>query len=139
MTAGRPWNPWLLGFECASCRTAVDLAALVPTCPECGRPLVAHYDLAGIARAMDRRSLQAFGADLWRYQALLPFAAEWPTVRLGEGGTPLLPLRRLAARLGVRELWIKDEAGNPTQSFKARGLAMAINGAVVLGKGSIAL
>jgi len=60
-------------------------------------------------------------------------------VRLGEGGTPLLPLPRLAQTLGVRELWLKDEAGNPTSSFKARGLALAVSGAVAFGQRGIAL
>src|SRR5207249_6915428 len=63
----------------------------------------------------------------------------FPAVRLGEGGTPLLPLPRLAGALGMNRLWLKEEAGNPTQSFKARGLALAVNGALAFGKRAIAL
>jgi len=79
------------------------------------------------------------GSDLWRYRAFLPFAPEFPAIRLGEGGTPLLPMPRLAAEAGVAELWLKEEALNPTQSFKARGLALAVNGALAFGQRAIAL
>jgi threonine synthase len=98
-----------------------------------------RYDLEAVARAVRREELGRFGADLWRYRAVLPFAADAPLVRLGEGGTPLRPLPRLAGDLGLRTLWLKDEAGNPTHSFKARGLALAVNGALALGKEAIAL
>lgn len=108
-------------------------------CETCGGPLLARYDLARIAHQSARDQLGRSGSDLWRYRAVLPFAAEFPAVRLGEGGTPLLPMPRLAAELGMRELWLKDESGNPTQSFKARGLVLGVNGAVAFGQRAIAL
>jgi threonine synthase len=108
-------------------------------CPACGQPLLARYDLPAIAAATPRSSLGRFGSDLWRYRACLPFAPDFPTIRLGEGGTPLLPLAKLGAELGVAELWLKEEAGNPTQSFKARGLALAVNGALAFERRGIAL
>lgn len=108
-------------------------------CAACGRPLVARYDLARIRAEVPRGSLGRYGTDLWRYRAVLPFAAAFPAVRLGEGGTPLLPLPRVAESLGVEALWMKEESGNPTQSFKARGLALAVNGAVAWGRKGIAL
>src|SRR5262249_26916479 len=80
-----------------------------------------------------------YGTDLWRYRAVLPFAPAFPVVRLGEGGTPLLPLPRLAEALGLARLWLKEESPNPTQSFKARGLALAVSGAVAWGVRGIAL
>jgi threonine synthase len=108
-------------------------------CERCGRPLVARYDLARIRDAVPRASLGRYGSDLWRYRALLPFADAFPAVRLGEGGTPLLPLHHLALELGLAGLWMKEESPNPTQSFKARGLALAVNGAVAWGRKGIAL
>lgn len=108
-------------------------------CPACGRPLVARYDLAHVRAHVKRDALGAYGSDLWRYRAVLPFAADFAVVRLGEGGTPLLPVERLADAAGVAELWLKEESGNPTQSFKARGLVMAVNGALAFGVRGIAL
>jgi threonine synthase len=98
---------------------------------------VARYDLEAIAREAPRDGLS--GADLWRYRALLPFAPDHEVVRLGEGGTPLLPLPRLARATGVEALWLKEEAPNPTHSFKARGLALAVSGARAWGLDAIAL
>lgn len=134
-----PWNPALLGLACSECGAAHDLAAPRSVCGSCGRPLLARYDLARVRLEVPRAALGRFGTDLWRYRAVLPFAAGFGAVRLGEGGTPLLPLARLAAAAGVRELWLKDEAANPTQSFKARGLALAVNGALAFGRERIAL
>lgn len=131
------FNPRLLGFHCPACGAGVDLSAPRSVCAACGKPLVARYDLTRVAAEAPRGSLS--GSDLWRYRALLPFASDFPAVRLGEGGTPLLPLPRLAEELGVAELWLKEEAGNPTQSFKARGLALAVNGALAFGRRAIAL
>lgn len=100
---------------------------------------MARYDLARIRTEVPRASLGRYGTDLWRYRAVLPFADDFEVVRLGEGGTPLQPLPRLGEDLGLAQLWLKAEAGNPTQSFKARGLVMAINGALAWGARGIAL
>jgi threonine synthase len=134
-----PFNPWFLGFECGACAARTDASAPRSVCPACGQPLLARYDLPAIAAATPRDTLGRFGTDLWRYRALLPFAPEFAAVRLGEGGTPLLPLPRLGEELGLGALWLKEEAGNPTQSFKARGLALAVNGALAFGQRAIAL
>ncbi len=133
------FNPNLLHFECLACGAHTDPAAGAPVCPACGRPLVACYDLAHVREHWSRDDLDRLGADLWRWSPVLPFADAFRPARLGEGGTPLLALPRLAAALGVDELRLKDEAGNPTQSFKARGLALAVAGAVALGHRAIAL
>jgi threonine synthase len=139
VSAAAWFNPSLAGFECPACGTRVGPAAPDSVCPACGRPLVARYDLARIARTLARDGLDRFGWGLWRYRAVLPFAPDFRPVRLGEGGTPLVPLARLARSLGVRELWLKEESGNATQSFKARGLALAVNAATALGRRAIAL
>ena len=70
---------------------------------------------------------------MWRYRAFLPLAPGEEPVSLGEGDTPLLPVERTAHRLGVRDLWVKDEGANPTGSFKSRGLSAAITRAVAGG------
>ena len=72
-------------------------------------------------------------ASLWRYRSALPLAEGEHAVTLGEGMTPMLELPHLAAEVGVRRLWVKDEGINPTASFKARGLMMAVTRAKALG------
>src|SRR5258706_9148485 len=134
-----PFSPWFLGFECGACGAHADVSVARSVCPAGGQPLLARYDLPAIAAAAPREALGRFGTDLWRYRAFLPFASEFPALRLGEGGTPLLPLPRLAGEIGVGQLWLKEEAGNPTQSFKARGLALAVNGARAWGLKRVAL
>lgn len=134
-----PFNPLLQSFDCPACGRVHDLSAPRTVCEGCGQPLVARYDLDRLRAEVRREELGHFGSDLWRYRAMLPFASGFATVRLGEGGTPLLPLAGLARELGVAELWLKDEAPNPTQSFKARGLAMAVNGAIAYGRDAVAL
>jgi threonine synthase len=133
------FNPCLQALGCSACGASCDLSEPRTVCPVCGQPLLARYDLARIRREIPRESLARFGTDLWRHRAVLPFAVDFPVVRLGEGGTPLLPLQRLAQELGLERLWLKEESPNPTQSFKARGLALAVNGAIAFGKRAIAL
>lgn len=133
------FNPYLQALDCPGCGASCDLSEPRTVCPCCGQPLLARYDLARVRREVPRESLARFGTDLWRYRAVLPFAAEFPAVRLGEGGTPLLPLEHLARGVGLERLWLKEESPNPTQSFKARGLALAVNGAIAFGQRAIAL
>jgi threonine synthase len=139
IVSGAPFSASLLALECPACGRTHDLTAARAVCEGCGGPLVARYDLDRIRAALQPGDLGRFGTDLWRYRAVLPFSPEFPAVRLGEGGTPLLPLAGIGAELGLGGLWIKDEAPNPTQSFKARGLALAVNGALAFGKDAIAL
>lgn len=139
VTVATAWNPNLLALDCSGCGLALDLTEPRGVCPRCAAPLLSRYDLAPLGGERGRDDLARHGSDLWRYRAVLPFSPGFPAVRLGEGGTPLRPLPRLAETLGMSELWLKDEAGNPTHSFKARGLALAVNGAVAFGKNAVAL
>jgi threonine synthase len=139
VNATTPFQERLQALECLDCGATTDPLTAPSVCPSCGRPLLPRYDLEAIGREVGREDLGRFGTDLWRYRAVLPFASDAPLVRLGEGGTPLRPLQRLGDLLGTPTLWLKDEAGNPTHSFKARGLALAINGAIAYGKRAIAL
>ena len=102
--------------------------------PSDGRPLLARYDLERAARALTAESLaRRRTGGLWRWKELLPVKDTSNTVYLGEGDTPLLYPSRLGEALGVPGLSIKAEGLNPTGSFKARGMAVAVSRAVELG------
>jgi threonine synthase len=123
-------------LECSACFTAYASTALMNLCT-CGAPLLARYRLAEAAAALDREQLE--GQTLWRYHAMLPVQSSAGVVSLGEGMTPLLRAQRLGKRLGLNHLYIKDESLNPTGSFKARGLALAIARAAELGVTRVAI
>jgi threonine synthase len=105
----------------------------------CGRPLLARYDLASIRRYLRRSDWGQRPPDLWRYRELSPVLDAANVVTLGEGNTPLLPLRRLGSQLGLRHLYLKEEGYNPTGTFKARGLAMAVSKAKEVGLRKLAI
>ncbi|NNE08034.1 MAG: threonine synthase [Gemmatimonadetes bacterium] len=106
---------------------------------EAGKPLLARYDLARAARAVDRDALAHREETLWRYAELLPVRDTQSRISLGEGYTPLLRARALGREIGHDRLYIKDETGNPTGSFKARGLALAVSRAKELGARSVSV
>ncbi len=103
-----------------------------------GKPLFARYDLDAID-GFSMADVATRRADLWRYAEVLPVRDPAARVALGEGWTPLLESPRTAGRLGVRKLWVKDEGQNPTGSFKARGLCLAVSRALELGAEELAL
>ncbi|HEU4631163.1 MAG TPA: threonine synthase [Gemmatimonadaceae bacterium] len=113
-------STWTL--SCSACGTAHDASGRVTTCTQCGQPLLAAYDGAG---APGRDAIEPRW-DMWRYAAVLPVRDGETPVSLGEGMTPLVEAPGLARAIGVRRVWIKDEAINPTASFKARGLSAAV-------------
>jgi len=124
---------FLTHAECTVCGHRHDVKRLLTVCERCGQMLAARYDLAGVRAAVDRATLRARPRGMYRFRELTPLGAGEEPVTLGEGDTPLLPLPRLAAHLGLRRLWAKDESQNPTGTFKARGLGMAITRARTLG------
>jgi threonine synthase len=126
-------------LECTRCGKTYESERLHRLSPCCEKPLYARYDLEAVGRRLRRDDLAARSADLWRYAELLPVRDGANAVRLGEGWTPMVESARLAARLGVARLWIKDEGQNPTASFKARGLCMAVSRAKELGVSEVAL
>jgi threonine synthase len=111
---------------CARCGKRFALSELLNLCP-CGSPLLVRYNIEKAKTAFVKSSLQGRVASLWRYRELLPVQNDANLVSLGEGHTPLLDAQKLGAELGLRQLWIKDEAQNPTGSFKDRGLSLAIS------------
>src|SRR5918997_6716386 len=120
-------------LECAACGLRHEARRLHNLCRECARPLLVRYDLRRASESLTRESLKGRRSDLWRYREVLPVEHEENIVSLGEGWTPLVPAARLGARLGLRRLFVKDESQNPTQSFKARGMAAAVSMAKELG------
>jgi threonine synthase len=125
-------------LECSFCHREYEARRLQNVCTECGKPLLVRYDLKRIAKFLTRQALYARRSDLWRYREMLPVRREDNIVTLGEGWTPLLPARTLGASLGMSHLLIKDESQNPTQSFKARGMSVAVSMARELGAKKLA-
>jgi len=98
-----------------------------------------QYDLTEAATALSKATLSGRTPTLWRYRELLPLEDDANLVSLGEGFTPLLEARNLARQFGIQRLWIKDEAQNPTGSFKDRGLSLAVSRAKELGVKKVAI
>ena len=98
-----------------------------------GKPLLVRYDLDGVRKALSKEALARRPSDLWRYRELLPVRRTSDIVSLGEVVTPLVPMPKLAAKLGAAEILVKDEGRLPTGSFKARGLVMAVSMGKALG------
>ncbi|GAA2502918.1 threonine synthase [Winogradskya humida] len=106
---------------------------------DAGVPLLARYDTELAARTLTREALASRPANLWRYHEMLPVRDPASVVTLGEGMTPLLPMPRYGARIGVPHLLMKDEGLIPTGSFKARGAAVGVSRAAELGVRGVAM
>ena len=119
--------------ECTICGAHHDAKRLLTVCEKCGQMLAVRYDLARVTASVTKDALRLRAPGMYRFRELTPLDDAEQPVTLGEGGTPLLELPRLAAHLGIGKLWAKDEGQNPTGSFKARGLGMAITRARTLG------
>ena len=109
---------------------AYDINQKQSFCLEDHEPLVAQYDLS---RPLNKGVLQGRPQNMWRYKELLPIFDDQNIISLGEGFTPLLQMSNLAQKYGFNQLILKEEGGNPTGSFKARGLCMAVSKANELG------
>ena len=127
---------YLTHLTCSSCGLKHDWRALQNLCTACQKPLFPTYDLAAVGRVVSRDSLKLREKSLWRYRELLPLPLDVEAITLGEGGTPLLRASKFGAGL---DLWIKEEGLNPTQSFKARGMAVAVSMAKHLGATKLAV
>ncbi|MBX0292235.1 threonine synthase [Hymenobacter sp. HSC-4F20] len=118
-------------LHCAACGAPHSAFQLQRVSECCSQPLIADYDLQ---EPLTRTAgIELADNSMWRYRSLLPLLDEANRVSLGEGWTPMLELPRLAARYGFSDLRLKDEGQNPTGSFKARGLSMAVSKAKELG------
>ncbi len=122
--------PRIIHFECSRCGEKLSAAELQGVCPKDGGALWVRYDLASLKGTSPQKILDTNRAGMWRYAAVLP---EAPPVTLGEGFTPMLRSRQHA------NAWIKDEGLNPTGSFKARGLSLAVTMARAYGRNQLAI
>lgn len=128
----------LLHLECPQCGRSHSAEAHATFCV-CGSPLFAVYDLFSVIEDIQREQFPTKVNSMWRYSQLLPVKSPSYIFSLGEGWTPLISTRRLGKHLGLRFLSIKDEAQNPTGSFKDRGLCAAVSKHLELGSTSFAL
>jgi threonine synthase len=126
-------------LECALCGLHHEAQRLHNLCTACSKPLLVRYDLERAKMTLTKDSLAGRRPDLWRYREVLPVEDDRNIVSLGEGWTPLIHAPRLGKRVGIHELYIKDESQNPTQSFKARGMAAAVSMAKELGATKLAV
>ena len=125
-------------LECSLCTKRYDAGKPWNLC-ECGGPLLVRYDLEAARKSWSREWIASGPSSMWRYAPILPVARPSSMVTLGEGWTPLLKAKNFGAEVGAPNLWVKDEGLNPTQSFKARGLACAISMCRELGITKVAL
>jgi len=128
-------NSALKTLYCTKCGTIYDPSRVNTVCPKCGGVLYADYDVEYAKTLINcdllRKRPRSLG--LWRFMELLPVKEGRNIISLGEGATPLIKAKRLGEILGLKNLYIKDESLNPTGTFKARGLSVAISKALELG------
>src|SRR5580704_10347905 len=128
---------FMKALKCRECGREYPLAA-IHVCEFDFGPLEVAYDYPRIKQSMTRAAIQSRPKNMWRFRELLPIAGD-PTVGFEVGFTPLIRAERLAKRLGVRELWIKNDAVNyPTLSFKDRVVSVALSRARELGFSTVA-
>ena len=129
----------LTHLECGFCGKTYAADQLLNLCTDCGKPLLARYDLSVAALTLTREALQRREPSLWRYEEVLPVQNDWAQLRLGEGWTPRHHAKRLGESIGCPNTYVKDEGLNVTASFKARGLALAVSRAYELGARELAI
>lgn len=133
------WKSYLTHLECSRCGGVHDPETIQNLCTSCDKPLLARYDLPAARANLQREDFAQRESSIWRYRELLPIRDPDERLSLGEGGTPLINARRLGESLGHAHLYVKDEGGNPTGSFKARGLAVAVARAHELGVSELSI
>lgn len=129
---------YMTHLECPKCKTTHNPHKFTQLCPDCGAPLLVRYDLKKVKANLKKQDLAGRKADLWRYRELLPVVDEKNIVSLGEGMTPLIDLKKLGGRLGVK-LYMKDEGIIPSGTFKSRGAAVGVSRAKELGVKTLAM
>jgi threonine synthase len=129
----------LTHLSCSRCGEEYNADKLMNLCPACEKPLLARYDLDKAARTLTRDSVRERESSLWRYEEVLPVRTRAAQLKLGEGWTPLICAQALGREIGCPHTLIKDESLNPTGSFKARGLVMAVGRAYELGAEELAI
>ncbi len=130
---------FLTHLECGFCKKEYASNKIWNLCPECSKPLLARYDTDTAKIAFPKEKLKGRVNTLWRYKEMLPVLKDENILSLGEGYTPLVKAKKLSKKYDHKRLFIKDEGLNPTTSFKARGLCMAISKAKELGVNDVSI
>ena len=131
-------NPSLVkGLKCRECGNTYDKAP-IHVCEFCFGPLEVDYDYAAIGKVLTRAKIESRPHTMWRYAELLPIDGP-PAVGQATGMTPLVRADRLAKRLGLKEVWVKNDAvSHPSLSFKDRVVSVAVSKAIEFGIGTVA-
>jgi threonine synthase len=120
-------------LKCSGCETEYSHEKIHTFCPICQSPLLSIYKIEKARHEVDRDEISSRSKGMWRWAEMLPVIEPENRIFLGEGDTALLRLPHLEEKLGLTNLYVKDESSNPTGSFKARGLSAAISKAKELG------
>ena len=123
LTLSKPFT-FAQSLKCSNCQQEYSLSSVNRYAECCNQPLVVEYDMSP---GLLKTDLQYRQKNMWRYGEMLPVTKEENIISLGEGMTPIFPLYKLADRFGFSDLSLKDESFNPTLSFKARGISMAVS------------
>ncbi len=126
-------NSSIVHLDCSGCGKQYSHLELHTFCPDCQSPLLPAYDIKKVRQQVDRDQILTRPKGMWRWWEVLPVLDPANKVFLGEGDTPLLMLPNVNRELGMTNVYVKDESSNPTGSFKARGLSMAVSKAKELG------
>ncbi len=126
-------------IECSACGATFSTDERLNLCPQCQKPLLARYDTDAAKASFPPEKIDTRRRSLWRYWPMLPVRQADFRLTLGEGFTPLLNVASWGKSVGLESIYVKDESANPTLSFKARGLVMAVSRAAELGVKKIAI
>ncbi len=130
-------NSFFTHLACSECGRMFDKKTIQTFCPDCKKPLSAIYAIP--SGGIDKSILLDRPKTMWRYREMLPVENDDNIITLGEGFTPLLKMEHLGLKIGLVNLFLKDESSNPTSSFKARGLSMAVSKAKEFGISAVAI
>lgn len=119
-------------LECPRCGAIHPIDKPINVC-RCGSGVLARYNIQAAKKVLDRDKVALSGSSIWKYRDLLPVEDPANIITLGEGGSPLLPVPKLGERIGIKNLYLKDEGINPTGTFKARGASVGASKAKELG------
>ncbi|MEM3640562.1 MAG: threonine synthase [Candidatus Bathyarchaeia archaeon] len=119
-------------LECTNCKSEYHINEMIYNCKKCGDLLEVRLDLEHLKGVLKKASWKKIPISVWKYKEFLPILDDAKIVTLKEGGTPLYECKRLAERLGIKSLYVKNEGANPTGSFKDRGMTVGVSKALEL-------
>ncbi len=117
-------------LECINCKSEYPMDETLYNCKKCGDLLEVKLDLEDLKRKLEKVDWKRRSISVWKYREFLPISDESKIITLQEGGTPLYKCERLAERLGIKNLYVKNEGANPTGSFKDRGMTVGVSKAL---------